>query len=42
MHLSGSGFDRDGQEGSTIVYVGTEVCSTVDYWSTDSQVGPWG
>jgi hypothetical protein len=36
---AGSGFERDGEDGTTTVFVGTSVCEIFWYYSTDTQVG---
>ncbi|EDQ93048.1 uncharacterized protein MONBRDRAFT_22411 [Monosiga brevicollis MX1] len=36
--IRGVGFDREGQEGATTVYVGTDVCETIAYYSSDTQI----
>eukprot|EP00049_Salpingoeca_infusionum_P016727 m.345219 g.345219 ORF g.345219 m.345219 type:complete len:3928 (+) comp16139_c0_seq5:247-12030(+) len=36
--IRGSGFERDGAEGTTTAYIGTSVCEMVEYYSTDSQI----
>lgn len=36
--IFGAGFNRDGRQGKTVVYIGTDVCRTIEYDSDDSKI----
>jgi len=36
--ITGSGFARGGQDGSTSVYIGTNLCEIIGYYSNDEQI----
>jgi len=38
LTLWGSGFSREGKSGSTQVYLGTNLCPVVEYYSSDTKL----
>ncbi len=36
--IAGQGFFRQGVEGTTTAFLGTKVCKTIDYYSSDTQI----
>ncbi len=36
--IAGKGFYRDGVEGTTTVYIGAQLCNTIEYYSSDTQI----
>ena len=36
--IKGSGFERDGEEGATVVYLGNVRCRAIEYYSSDTQI----
>jgi hypothetical protein len=36
--ISGKGFYRDGVDGATTVYLGSQICNTIEYYSSDTQI----
>eukprot|EP00638_Chattonella_subsalsa_P015791 CAMPEP_0117829880 /NCGR_PEP_ID=MMETSP0949-20121206/8130_1 /TAXON_ID=44440 /ORGANISM="Chattonella subsalsa, Strain CCMP2191" /LENGTH=3868 /DNA_ID=CAMNT_0005670717 /DNA_START=230 /DNA_END=11837 /DNA_ORIENTATION=- len=38
LTITGSGFERDGQDGSTKVFIGSNLCETIEYYSNDEQI----
>lgn len=38
LTIQGSGFARAGVQGTTVVFVGSQVCKQIEYYSSDVQV----